>query len=125
MTKVGETIKSLIIPFLIGGTVIAGVKFAATHLANPLLAAAIGGIPTGIIAIFFLKSAETAGYISNYFFINLILATSTLLLLILNIHFGVHKNIATPSALVLWLLLVLARYFYRVKVGGESTQTKH
>jgi hypothetical protein len=125
MTKAWETIKSLIVPFLIGGGVIAGVKFAATHLANPMLAAAIGGIPTGIIAIFFLKSTETVGYSSNYFFVNLILATSTLLFIILNTRFKVHKNIATPVALVLWLVLVLARYFYRVKVGGESTETKH
>ena len=51
-----KEIKSLIIPFLLGGTVIAGVKFAATHLDDPALAAIIGGVPTGLISIYFQRA---------------------------------------------------------------------
>ena len=42
-------------PFLIGGSVIAGSKIAA-NMAGPALAPIVGGMPTGIIASFFLKS---------------------------------------------------------------------
>ena len=42
-------------PFLIGGSVIAGSKYISKY-ANPALAPLIGGMPTGIIASYFLQT---------------------------------------------------------------------
>ena len=44
-------------PFLIGGSVIAGSKLAA-KIMGPALAPLVGGMPTGIIASFFLKGDD-------------------------------------------------------------------
>ena len=71
-----------IAPFLIGGTVIAGSKFAS-NFASPSLAPIIGGMPTGIIASLFLKS-QTAkrDFFAGYFYSSILLA-----LVIMFIHF--------------------------------------
>ena len=68
-------------PFLIGGAVIGGSK-AASKLMGPALAPLVGGMPTGIIASFFLKGDDKKrkyfeGYASSSF---------TLFLAILFIH---------------------------------------
>ena len=110
--SVGEIIKSLILPFLLGGTIIAGVKFIATDLHNPALAAVVGGAPTGMIAMFFLSQKVTIPYAHNYFFMNLILMTATSLFYILRAHFNVEQNIALISSLVCWAILVASRYLY-------------
>ena len=56
-------------PFLIGGSVIAGAKLASKYM-GPAFAPLIGGMPTGIIAAFFLNNNKNKriyfnGYIDN------------------------------------------------------------
>ena len=50
---VNHLLLTLLEPFLIGGSVIAGAKWASLYL-NPGLAAVIGGAPTGLIASLFI-----------------------------------------------------------------------
>ena len=45
-------------PFLIGGSVIAGSKFVSKY-ASPALAPLIGGMPTGIIATYFMDDDKS------------------------------------------------------------------
>lgn len=79
-------VKDLIVPFLLGGTIIAGVKFAATHLDNPALAAMLGGLPTGLISIYFLAQEETIGYAKNYFHVTLCLLTAIMVFYLLSVY---------------------------------------
>jgi hypothetical protein len=111
-------LKGLIIPFLIGGSVIAGVKFAATHLDNPALAAILGGLPTGLISIYFLTSSKSIGYAHDYFYVTLILATAILTFYLLHIHTKMDKNVILLISLISWASLVVARYLYVSKKGN-------
>jgi hypothetical protein len=114
-------LKGLIIPFLIGGSVITGVKFMATHLNNPALAAILGGIPTGLISIYFLTSDKSIGYAYDYFYVTLILATAILAFYLIHIHTKLDKNVVLAIALATWVVLVLIRYFF---VSGKQNKNK-
>jgi hypothetical protein len=105
-------IRSLVIPFLIGGTVITTVKFAATKMSNPALAAIMGGLPTGLISIYFLTADKSVGYAHNYFFVTLILATAIMVFYLLSINTALDKNIIWGISVATWALLVASRYFY-------------
>jgi uncharacterized membrane protein YGL010W len=114
-----STLESLMIPFLIGGSIISGVKYAATHLNNPALAAILGGLPTGLLSIYFLTSEDSIGYANNYFYVTLILATSIMIFYLLRLYTNQSKNISLLIAIGSWILLVLAHYFY-VKYDQSS-----
>jgi len=103
-------IQELLIPFLIGGTVIAGVKFAATHLENPVLAAIIGGMPTGLISIYFITRERSIGYSQNYFFVTLSLLTSIMIFYTLSIYTNLSKNLVLLISLLSWAAMVGIRY---------------
>lgn len=104
-------LKSLIIPFLLGGTLISGVKFAATHMDNPALAAILGGIPVGLTAIFFLTSDKSIGYSHDYFYVTLSLATAILVFYMLRVHTDISKNVVLLIAFGCWASLVALKYF--------------
>lgn len=103
-------IKNLIVPFLLGGSVIASVKYIASHSSNPGLAAVAGGLPTGLITIYFLTQDKTIPYSHNYFYVTLILATSILLFYLLRIHTSWDKNIVLLVALLTWATLVTIHF---------------
>jgi len=105
-------LKGFIIPFLLGGSVIASVKYAATHMNNPALAAILGGLPTGLISIYFLTSQKSIGYARDYFYITLVLATAILMFYLLHIHTKLDKNIVLVFALLTWAVLVGLRYWF-------------
>lgn len=69
--------------FVIGGSVIAGSKFVSQYL-GPAFGPIVGGMPTGIIAAYFLTSrSDKYKYYAGYFY------TSFLLFLaIAGIHFA-------------------------------------
>ena len=97
-------------PFLIGGSVIAGSKFLASQpQVGPTLAPLVGGMPTGIIAAFFLQNDDQrrkyyAGYAYSAF---------VLFLTILAVHMvsdmAIMKTasvrVISVAALVLWAVL--------------------
>lgn len=103
--------KEILIPFFIGGVVISSVKFISTHLDNPALAAIIGGIPTGLISIYFLSSQKSLKYSQNYFFVTLSLLTAILSFYLMILYTDIEKNKILIISIVLWMLLVLIRYY--------------
>ena len=73
--------------FLIGGSVIAGSKFASKIL-GPEMAPIVGGLPTGIIASFFLNSnGDKQKYFQGYAY-----SSFVLFLAILFIHLAIKKT---------------------------------
>ena len=110
-------VKKLIIPFLIGGTVIAGVKYASTHIKNPALAAIIGGVPTGLLAIYFISDEKTLKYAYNYFFVTLSLLASIAIFYNLNTHSNLTKNVSLLISILLWATFISIRYL----AAGKDT----
>ena len=99
-------LKSLIAPFFIGGSVLAGVKYTSEHIKNPLVSAVIGGIPTGLIAIFLISSKKSIDYSYQYFFVTLSLLISIALFHILIVYTHMHKNTILILSLICWVFLI-------------------
>ena len=109
------SLKGLIAPFIIGGTVIAGVKYASTHIKNPAIAAIIGGVPTGLISIYFLSDDESLKYAHNYFFVTLSLLAAIALFYTLYTHTNISRNLSVGIALIFWASFIGIRYVLVVK----------
>jgi len=61
-----DTVKQYGLPFLIGGTVIAGIKWTSHHMPQKY-AAIVGALPTGLLSTLFIVEAnKTDSYIKNY-----------------------------------------------------------
>lgn len=103
-------VKSLLVPFLIGGTTIAVVKYVASTLNNPALAAIFGGIPVGLVSIFFVANSESISYSINYFYVTMILGASILTFYALHTYTSLSKNVVLVIALATWLALAGGRY---------------
>jgi len=92
-------------PFLIGGSIIATSKYVST-LVNPSLAPLVGGMPTGILAAFFLSNdKDKKKYYTGYAY-----SSFTLFLAILFIHkISTVTSYSVDSislvAIVLWAII--------------------
>lgn len=108
-------LKSLLAPFLIGGTIIAGVKYASTHIKNPAIAAIIGGIPTGLISIYFINDSEAISYSHNYFMVTFSLLMSITIFYILRTRTKIHKDIILFISLLCWAVFIGITYIITKK----------
>ena len=82
--------------FLIGGSVISGAKIAANVL-GPELAPIVGGLPTGIIASFFLE---------GYAYSSFILFLAILFIHLITSHYKkLSVNMVSGSAFIVWAIL--------------------
>jgi hypothetical protein len=89
-------------PFLIGGSVIAGSKYVST-LVNPALAPLVGGMPTGIIASFFLSSnKEKKKFYTGYAYSSLVLFFSVLFIHKVSDVTSYSIDMISIAALFLW-----------------------
>lgn len=113
-------LKNLIFPFLFGGSIIAGVKFTATHLNNPALAAIIAATPIGLISIYFLPADKTIEYAENYFYITLILATVIMVFYLLCIHTKIDKNLVLLIVLGVRAGLILIKYLIQSRYNKKK-----
>ena len=109
-------VKSLILPFLIGGTVISGVKYASENIKNPAIAAVIGGIPTGLLSIYFVADSKSLKYAHNYFFVTLALLIAIAIFYNIHTYSNLSKGAVLAISLVCWALLIIIRY---LAVGKE------
>lgn len=93
-------------PFFIGGSVIAGSKFVS-HVAGPALAPIVGGMPTGIIASFFLDSqAAKRDFFAGYFYSSILLAIAIMFIHITSVTYtNWNIDVISGMALVLWAIL--------------------
>jgi hypothetical protein len=102
---------NLIIPFFIGGFILAGVKYSASVLHNPKLSALIGAFPLGLFSIYYLSNQAGAAYGWNYFIMTSILLVSVILFNILLGNLGWNKDISQFSALILYYVLAAIHFF--------------
>lgn len=121
MSNSESLMKNLVIPFLLGGSIIAGVKYTATKLHNPALAAILGGLPIGLMSIYFVSTSEASSYAYNYFYVTLILLMSIMLFYVLYTHGNLSKNIAWGITMVCWAVLILSRYLYAQHFKNKTT----
>lgn len=112
-------LKDLIFPFLIGGSVIAGVKWASQHIDNPALAAVIGGVPTGLISIYWVSASKSLPYAHDYFYVTLSLLTAIAIFYALFTYTNIDKNLVLLIALACWGTLIAIRYTLSSKKSGE------
>lgn len=91
-------------PFLIGGSVIAGSKLVSEY-GPPELAPLIGGMPTGIIAAYFLTTdAAKKKYFNGYVYSSFTLFLSILLISLLQNNTSININVISGTALVVWAI---------------------
>jgi len=90
-------------PFLIGGSVIAGSKFVAKY-SSPALAPIVGGMPTGIIASFFLENnQDKKKFYDGYFYTAILLGLAIVVIdTILNYDKNMNVNLISILGILLW-----------------------
>ena len=93
-------------PFIIGGSIIAGAKYLS-DISSPSFAPIIGGIPTGIIVLFFLSGQnEKREYLAGYLYSSILLSIT-----IISINYIIINNkqwnveIISIIAFFLWGIL--------------------
>lgn len=92
-------------PFLIGGSVIAGAKLVS-KIAPPAFAPIIGGMPTGLIAVFFLDTdKEKIAYFSGYVYSAFILFITILICSRLVLYSNISANVVSITGLIGWMLI--------------------
>ena len=95
----------LIKPFLIGGAVIAGSKYVSKFV-SPALAPLIGGMPTGIIATFFLDNDEQKRkYYDDYAYSSFVLFLAILLIHMWTRHSTLDVNVISSVSLIVWAIM--------------------
>ena len=102
--------------FIIGGCVIAGSKFVST-VASPALAPIVGGMPTGIIASFFLQTNEKKRlYFDGYFYSSILLALAIVAIdLFSNHNKKMDVNYISILGLIIWGILSYFAINYFIK----------
>lgn len=97
--------KEIIEAFFIGGGVIAGSKVAAKFL-GPSLAPLVGGMPTGIIASFFLNNnSDKISFFHGYVYSSILLFLAILLIHVVSVKYPkVNVNYISVSSLIMWFV---------------------
>ena len=92
--------------FIIGGSVIAGSKIAS-KIMGPAFAPIIGGMPTGIIASFFLSTQlEKGEYFCGYFYSSFLLWLAVAIIHFTNLKYKTMSiNMVSSIGLVVWGIL--------------------
>ena len=92
-------------PFLIGGSVIAGSKFVSKY-ASPALAPLIGGMPTGIIATYFMDTDKAkTEYYHGYAYSSFLLFVAILTSHLWSTNSNTPVNIISTVCIVIWAVL--------------------
>ena len=92
-------------PFLIGGSVIAGSKFVSKY-ASPALAPLVGGLPTGIIATFFMDTDKSKRlYYTGYAYSSFLLFMAVLICHLWSSNTQTSVNIISSICILVWAIL--------------------
>jgi hypothetical protein len=92
-------------PFLIGGSVIAGSKFVSKY-ASPALAPLIGGMPTGIIATYFMDTDKAkTEYYHGYAYSSFLLFVAILTCHLWSTNSNTPVNIISTVCILIWAVL--------------------
>jgi len=111
-------------PFLIGGSVIAGSKFVSKY-ASPALAPLIGGMPTGIIATYFMDDDKSkTEYYNGYAYSSFLLFIAILCCHLWSSNTDTPVNIISTVCILVWAILsylVINAFVLNAKSGkGKS-----
>lgn len=112
MPFVEHLAESLIIPFITGGIIVAGVKYSSSVLKNPKLAALIGAFPIGLFSIYFLTKDQAYSYGWNYIIMTTILLIAVLVFNFLFKIVKLSKDAAHISSLVLYFVLAGLHFYW-------------
>ena len=101
--------------FLIGGSIIASSKYVAKYVGAEF-APLVGGMPTGIIASFFLNSeVNKKEFYSGYVISSFILFLAIVFIRVTNKYFPrISTNIVSVIAIILWAVISFL-VIYRLK----------
>jgi hypothetical protein len=106
----------LLATFIIGGTLLASVKFISQTMNNPALAAVVAGLPIGLLSMYLILSDQSRAYAKNYIFITSILLCSALVFYIIQSNMDVwndgRKYTLVSFILVFYAILVYFRTRY-------------
>ena len=121
----GNVYMEYVKPFLIGGAVIGGSK-AASKLMGPALAPLVGGMPTGIIASFFLKGDDKKRkYFEGYAYSSFTLFLAILFIHLATMHFQkVSVNIISGISFIIWGVISYFVIKMRTKKGKKGKKGK-
>ena len=98
-------------PFLIGGSVIAGSKYVS-KFASPAVASLVGGMPTGIIASFFITGAASKKqFFHGYMFNAFVLFLSIVLIHNLLKYTNMNADLVCFIGLVSWAIISYATLY--------------
>lgn len=110
--QMAETlVRSLLVPFLTGGIIVAGVKYSAANLKNIKLAALIGAFPIGLFSIYFLNTQQAYSYGWNYGIMTTILLSSVVIFNILFKYVKLSKDVSHFLSIVAYFGIA-AIHFY-------------
>lgn len=101
-------VKDFISAFLMGGFIIAGVKFLAMEV-NPSVAAVFGAIPIGMISSNFIATDRVESYMRSYISVILMLLIASIVYYILLKKYDINRYIAFGISLTLWAILSFGR----------------
>lgn len=104
--------KNLIIPFLSGGILVATIKYIASVVKNPRIAAAIGTFPIGLFSIYFLTNSEVSSYSINYFEMLIILLIVSMIFIYLFHYLKINKNTSYILSIISWMILTIVKLNY-------------
>jgi len=93
-------------PFLLGGSIVAGSKWLST-MVDPAYAAMVAGMPTGIIASFFLANdSQKRQFYKGYGISDAIVAITINVIALLTVRWSsVPVNAFSAVGYILWLIL--------------------
>tara|TARA_A200000113_G_scaffold224603_1_gene242914 strand:+ start:1081 stop:1431 length:351 start_codon:yes stop_codon:yes gene_type:complete len=110
-------------PFLIGGSVIAGSKFVSKY-ASPALAPLIGGMPTGIIATYFMDTDKAkTEYYNGYAYSSFLLFVAILCCHLWSANSNTPVNIISTVCILIWAVLsyiVVNTFVVKAKSGKSK-----
>ena len=101
-----SNIKELIVPFLVGGFLISGVKYSSENIKNPAIAAVIAGIPTGLLSIFFLSESKSLKYTNNYFFVTLATLIAVTIFYAVYTYTNISKDFVLLISVIFWFIII-------------------
>lgn len=101
-------VKDLISAFLMGGFIIAGVKFLAMEV-NPSVAAVFGAIPIGMISSNFIADDKVEHYVQSYVGVIFMLLIAAIVYYILLKKYEINRYVAFGISLTLWAILSFGR----------------
>ena len=100
-----------ILPFILGGLTVAGVKYVST-ISTPAIAALIGAIPIGYLSIYFVSGRDKReDYLENYAFSNIFTIMGVISYIIM-LNMNIDRNLALVLGLILIATITIIKVIY-------------